>query len=229
MAVSVVIPVHNEEKYLQQCLKNILNGAEKPDEIIVIDNNSTDHSVEIAKRFPIKIIKEKMQGIVFARNRGFNEAQSEIIARVDADTLVPKNWIKNIKEKFMFNNKIEAISFLTIFYDHLLLKNNQFLPKLYFKVMKILLGHEVLAGPAMAITKKVWEKIKNEVCLDEKKVHEDIDLSIHINKYGQIIFDDRTPVFTSSRRIKKNPLSFFVEYPIRVIKTIHAHKNLSAR
>lgn len=228
MKVSVVIPVFNEEKYLEKCLKSLVSQEEKADEIIIVDNNSTDKSIEIAKKFPVKIVKEKKQGIIFARNCGFNHAQSEIIARCDADTIVPKNWVKEIKNKFREKN-FEAITFLTIFYDHPLIKNNRFFPTLYFKTMRLILGHDVLAGPAMAITKKIWEKVKSKVCLDEKKVHEDIDLSIHINKYGQIIFDDKTPVFTSSRRIKKNPFSFFVEYPIRVIKTIHTHKNLSAR
>lgn len=224
MKVSVVIPVYNEEKYLNKCLNYLINQEEKADEIIIVDNNSTDKSIQIAKKFPVKIVKEKKQGIIFARNCGFNHAKNEIIARCDADTIVPKNWIKEIKNKFR-GKKFEAITFLTIFYDHPLIKNNRFFPLLYFKTMKLILNHDVLAGPAMAITKRIWEKVKNEICFDEKKVHEDIDLSIHINKYGKIFFDDKTPVYTSSRRIKNNPLSFFIEYPLRVIKTIKVHKN----
>lgn len=223
MRVSVVIPVYNEEKYLDQCLKNLLNQEIKADEIIIVDNDSTDRSLQIAKKYPVRIINEKKRGVVFVRNSGFNQSQFEIIARCDADTIVPSNWIKVIKNHFK-NKKIDAVGFLTIFYDHWLLKNNVFFPDLYFQVMKHLLGHETLAGPGLALTKKIWMKIKNEICLNEKTVHEDIDLSIHIAKYGEIYLDKKNPVYTSSRRIKNNPLSFFVEYPLRLAKTLAYHK-----
>lgn len=223
MKISVVIPVFNEEKYLDRCLKSLKNQQVSPDEIIVVDNNCTDNSIKIAKKYRTRIIKEKKQGMIFARNRGFDAARFEVIARCDADTILPKNWIKKIKESFQ-KNKIEALAGLVSFYDHWLLKKNLFFSKLYFKIMKLLLGHEVLAGPGMALTKKIWRKIKNEVCLNEKKVHEDIDLAIHIAKYGRIKFDPDFLVFASSRRIKNNPLSFFIEYPIRLIKTLLIHR-----
>ena len=78
----------------------------------------------------------------------------------------------------------------------------------------------------MAVRKNVWEKIRNEVCLDDKKVHEDIDLSIHIKKYGNIFLNKNVIVKISGRRIRYNLLSFFVEYPLRLIKMLKSHRHL---
>lgn len=223
MKLSVVIPVFNEENHIASCLDSLQNQEVKPDEIIVVDNNCTDQSIPIAKKHGVKIVKEKKQGMIYARNTGFDSANNEVIARCDADTILPKDWIKKIRENFK-DNKIAALCGMVILHDHRLLKDSTFFPKLYFKIMKLLLKHEVLAGPGMALTKKIWQKVKNEVCLDDKKVHEDIDLSIHIAKHGQIKFDPNLIIYASARRIKNNPLSFFIEYPIRLVGTINAHR-----
>ncbi|MFN4212597.1 MAG: glycosyltransferase, partial [Microgenomates group bacterium] len=179
--------------------------------------------LEIAKKYKVKIIKEKRQGIIFARNAGFNAVKYEIIARCDADTIVPKDWIKKIKQNFSDKN-IDGLTGPAFFYD--LPFPTRFFTMAYLKGMKIIQkGKNTLIGPNMAIRKKVWEKIKNKICLDDKKVHEDIDLAIHISQVGgKIYLDDNLVVKISARRIKNNPTSFFIEYPIRLIKTLAAHQ-----
>ncbi len=222
MKVSVVIPAYNEEKYISFLLKSLQNQQEKADEIILVDNNCNDKTIEIAKKFPVKIVREKKQGMIFARNSGFNQASYEIIARCDADTIVPKDWVKRIKDNFS-SGKIDCLTGPIVFYD-LFLKTD--LPaKIYRLVLKLFLkGNEVLIGPNMALTKKIWKKVAKSVCLNDKLVHEDIDLSLHILKAGgKIYFDNHLVVKASGRRIKTNPLSFFIEYPIRLIKTLNRH------
>jgi glycosyltransferase involved in cell wall biosynthesis len=219
MRVSVVIPVFNEEKYIKGCLDSLMKQEEKPDEIIIVDNNCTDSTIKVAKEYQVKIVKEKKQGTIYARNAGFNAAKYDIIARCDADTILPADWIKKIKENFE-NKKIDALCGTIIFYDYWFFKQTSLPVGLFIKSMKLILKHYILAGPNMLLTKKTWEKVKKEVCLDGKKVHEDIDLSIHIAKYGQIGFDPTLFVYASGRRIENNPLSFFIEYPWRLIKTL---------
>ena len=51
MKVSVVIPVYNEEKYIKNCLESLMKQEEKPDEIIVVDNNCTDETINIVKKY----------------------------------------------------------------------------------------------------------------------------------------------------------------------------------
>lgn len=222
MTISVVIPAHNEEKYIAQCLDSLSNQTIKPDEIIIVNNNSHDKTVVIAKKYGAHIINEKQQGIIHARNTGFNAVHSDIIARCDADTIPARDWIEQIISDFT-HHAIDAISGPIFFHDLPMMKTFNLPSKMYAQFMKKLQDHETLLGPNMALTKEIWERVKNEVCLNDKKVHEDIDLAIHIQKYGRIKFDPELVVWTSLRRMRNNPFSFFVEYPIRLAKTLIDH------
>lgn len=222
MKVSLVIPTYNEEKYIEKCLDSIKSQTAAPDEIILIDNNSTDNTVAIAKKFKVKIINEKQQGISFARNRGFNEAKYDIIARCDADCILPSTWIQQIKEAFG-SKKIDALGGPLYYFDIILPNKKLFVA--FIKLMKVILGHYPLIGPNMIVTKKIWNKVKNQVCNDNNLVHEDIDLAIHINKIGgKIGYDEKLISTISSRRLKNNPYSYFIEYPDRWIRTLQHHK-----
>ncbi len=85
--VSVVIPCYNSEKYLENTLKSVFNQTLPVSEIIVVDNNSTDKTVEIAKRLGAKVITEKKQGSAAARNAGMKAAENEWIAFLDSDDI----------------------------------------------------------------------------------------------------------------------------------------------
>ncbi len=221
MKLSVIVPVYNEDKFIAMCLDSLQNQEEMPDEIIVVDNNSTDRSIPIAKRFGVKIVTEKKQGISYSRNAGFDAASGDIIARCDADSHVPPDWIKRIKDAFR-KGGIDAIGGPLCYGDSTFFrKQSSRVVKLHAKTYKTLQNHEVLYGPNMAVTREIWGKIRNELNMDNSEVHEDLDLSNHIAKHGKIKFDPNLLVYTSNRRMRKNPASFFIEYPIRMIKTMN--------
>ncbi|MDE2025328.1 MAG: glycosyltransferase family 2 protein [Patescibacteria group bacterium] len=226
MKVSVVIPVYNEERYLRACLKSIFAQEEMPDEVIVVDNNSTDKSVEIAKEFPVKLVHEKHQGISWTRNKGFNTAAYDIIARTDADTRVPKNWIKRIKKVFARDEKLIGFSGPARFYDASSAMDKINIPMFMFldSLYRLFVKHAFLFGPNLAIRKSAWEKVKRDVCMDNSKVHEDMDLSMHLAKYGKLKFDPKFPVYSSSRRLKD--ATAYVDYPYRSVKTITIHQKM---
>jgi len=220
MKVSVVIPAYNEEKYIKDCLTNLINQEEKPDEIIVVDNLSKDNTAEIVKKFDVTLIEARSQGIAQARDRGFNAAKNEIIARCDSDSIVPPDWIKKIKKNFA-NKNIDGLVGPIVYYD-LPLKSTIY-AKIFIHFMNIIQGHHTIIGNNMAISKTIWEKIRDKVCTENNIFHEDIDLAIHIHKHKGIIkYDPMFISYTSGRRIISNPLSFFVQYPIRLIKTLKA-------
>ncbi len=224
MKISVVIPVYNEEKYIKNCLDSLMKQEEKPDEIIVVDNNCTDKTVSIVKKYQgIKIIQEKKQGIAHARNAGFDYATGDIIARCDADTVLSSDWITNIKNIFSSNKSVVAISMPVLVNDIKWGDKFIFLFYLYMFIPRIFIGHYPLLGPSMAVKKTAWEKIKEELCTDPKKVHEDLDLSFHIRKLGKVYHDEKNLVLTSGRRIKYHPLSFFGEYTLRFFKMLKNH------
>jgi glycosyltransferase involved in cell wall biosynthesis len=223
MKISVVIPAFNEEALIPRCLTALLNQTEKPFEIIVIDNNSTDKTVEIVKKFPVKIITEKKQGISYARNAGFALATGDVLARIDADTIVPENWIESIAKHFTQDKNLIALSGPTSFED------KKFNRLLIFEIpthiiWKLIFKHDLLYGPNMAMTRKAWEQVKDLVCFNDKKVHEDFDLALHLGrlKMGKILFDKNFNVTVSERRWRQS--KSYWEYPYRFLTTILAHK-----
>jgi glycosyltransferase involved in cell wall biosynthesis len=99
MIFSVIVPFFNEETYIEQCIKALLeqdfNQLEY--ELIFVDNASTDTSVEIVRRFPeVTLLYENKKGAYNARNRGLKEAKGEIVAFTDADCIVSKGWLTSI-------------------------------------------------------------------------------------------------------------------------------------
>ncbi len=222
-----MLPVFNEEAYLKQCLESLTSQTIKPYEIIVVDNNSTDASVTITRSFKeVTVLKEKLQGITPARNTGFNAARGDIIARCDADSILPPNWIEKIQKNFSEHKKIDALVGLNTSYD-LPVKNVKSINKAFVMLMKAITGHFPLYGPSMALTKKMWLMVRESICLDDKLVHEDIDLGMHIYDAGGVIVFDSTFVASfSGRRIKKDPYQFFIEYPTRTVESIRQHRSI---
>ncbi len=223
MKVSVIVPVYNEEKHIEACLRSLVNQKVEPYEIIVIDNNCTDNTINIVKKYPVKIIKENKQGITHARNRGFDSARGDILARCDADSILPPSWTKKIIDNFKKYN-IDALTGPASYHDLRAVDGMQVVRR-YLDFMKLVQNNkETLFGPNMAITKSVWEKVKSDTCIDDTKVHEDVDLAIHILKRGGIIRrDNKLLVSISTRRARSKPLSQFVEYPLRLVKTLRSH------
>lgn len=221
MKVSVVIPAYNEEKYLGKCLESLRNQTEKPFEIIVVDNNSTDKTAEIAKKMGAEVITEKRQGISFSRNAGFDAAKGEIIARIDADTTAIPDWIERIKKDIEIDGK-DAVFGPAYYLDLPAKLQFSHLPSVYFfKLIKAILKKHMLFGLNMALKKSLWEKVKKEVCMDNEVIHEDFDLAIHLWKYGNIEFDKDLRVKTSPRRWKS--VQSDVEYSTKLFKMLKNH------
>lgn len=109
MAVSVIIPNYNGEKYIKNCLISLFNQSLKPDEIIIVDNNSSDKSVEIIEKFKEKVTLVKLdtnKGFSVAVNEGIKRAKSEFVALLNNDTELDKEWLKQL---YLAINKDEKI------------------------------------------------------------------------------------------------------------------------
>jgi GT2 family glycosyltransferase len=99
--VSIVVIAHNEEKNIEECLRSLIL-IDYPDnsyEIIVVDS-STDRTKEIVAHFDkVKLITVDDKGFSIKRNIGIREAKSNLIAFIDADCIVPSDWLKKIMNK----------------------------------------------------------------------------------------------------------------------------------
>ncbi len=88
--VSVIIPVYGAEKFIAKTLDSVINQTYSNIEILIIDDETRDNSIEICKQFNdarIKIISQKNRGLAGARNTGIRNAQGEYLAFIDADDL----------------------------------------------------------------------------------------------------------------------------------------------
>jgi hypothetical protein len=96
--VSIIIPVYNVEKYLEECLNSALNQTYEDKEIIAINDGSTDGSTAILQRYSnkIKIISKKNGGASSARNEGIKIASGEWIKWIDADDVLHPNAVAEL-------------------------------------------------------------------------------------------------------------------------------------
>jgi len=106
--LSVVIPALNSASTISYTLKSIFsnNFPKELFEVIVVDNGSSDETVEIARKYPVKIFYCPKRGIGPPRNLGIKKAKGEIICLTDSDCIVEKNWLAKIYT--FFNEKPEA-------------------------------------------------------------------------------------------------------------------------
>lgn len=98
---SVIIPAHNEEKYIGKCLQAVKSAAkyvgDAKTEIIVVANRCTDKTVAIARHYGAKVVTNEEKCIAAIRNAGVREAKGEIIVTIDADSLMTKYSLCEIK------------------------------------------------------------------------------------------------------------------------------------
>jgi len=222
--ISVVIPAHNEEHYIGDCLTSLKRQTFTDFEIIVVDNNCTDNTVSIAKSYGVRVVKEPIQGTTPARQKGFSVASSPIIARTDADTVLPPEWLTMIYDYFQSHPEVSAISgsfhppigtsFITVF----MFVNFM---RLYRVIHKILTGHENLYGPNMGLRNAILKDIR--VCTDDRRVHEDVDLACHIARVGPIHYVSKLQTTYSLRRLKRAFFLTSLEYTVRYFRTILLH------
>lgn len=87
LRISVIVCAHNEARYLRACLHSVLAQSRQPDELLVINNASTDETAVVAAEIPfVHVIDERRKGLVVAREAGRRHASGDLIYR-DADIL----------------------------------------------------------------------------------------------------------------------------------------------
>ncbi len=99
--LSVVVPALNEARYIAECLESLVKQRiEVPFEIVLVDNNCTDNTVQVAAAFAdrgsLRILREPHPGRGAARRAGFAAARGAIIVSADADTRYPEAWLHTL-------------------------------------------------------------------------------------------------------------------------------------
>ena len=118
MTISVVVCAHNEEAFLGASLHSLLGETRLPDEILVIDNASSDRTADIAHSVGgVRVIHEPRKGLVVARERARRDAIGDLLVYVDADCRAPIFWLERIVTRFARDPRLVALSGNYRFYD----------------------------------------------------------------------------------------------------------------
>lgn len=107
--VSVIVPVYNGEKFIEECIKNVLNQTLEEFELIIINDGSTDNTLDICKRNSeidkkIRIINQENEGVSSARNKGIEQSNGEYICFVDCDDKIEENYLEELYNTCEENN-----------------------------------------------------------------------------------------------------------------------------
>lgn len=204
LTLSLVIPAYNEAVHLKTCLDAIAAQIDMPDEVIVVDNNSTDDSAAIAATYSfVRVLHEQKQGISHARNRGFNATRSAIIGRIDADTILPPDWVSRVRQFYQKSeHQSHALTGGGYFYNVRLPRlNGWILGQIAFRMNRFIMSHYILWGSNMALPKNLWKAVKKDVC-SRQDIHEDLDLAIHLHRLGYpIIYHETLRAGVKMRRV----------------------------
>ena len=196
ISVSVVIPCYNREETIRRCIDSVMNQTVLPDEIIVVDDGSSDESVKIIEQMNnpiIKVIKQNHQGAQAARNLGILNAQGNYIAFLDSDD----EWLPQlleIKLKYLREKNAEVVLYGDGYvYDEK--KKKKRLWKLAGNERDMYKSILLYQGPtfsSLIVKKKMLYKIG---LLDEKVVaYQEWDTAIRLAKYCDIVHIKK-PVF----------------------------------
>ncbi|RLG14551.1 MAG: glycosyltransferase family 2 protein [Candidatus Nanohalarchaeota archaeon] len=218
--MSVVIPTYNEEKNIEKCLKSLLNQTlpKREYEIIVVDGESKDNTVKIAKRYADKVINQKSKGVGGARNDGVGVSNGDIIATTDADCIVPMNWLERVKSNFEDRSIVMLYGPFKPLEDCL---KNRVLLKISEVIMYTLYKSHIFyatLGANCAIRKEVFISVGK---YKELPAADDYELAIRIKRLGKIKYDKSLHLKFSLRRMKKigiiQTVYECVLYPIKLI------------
>lgn len=212
MLLSIAIPAYNEENYLGDCLDAVqaeIKRCAQADsiEVVVVDNASTDRTGEIARSFPgVRVVYEAQKGLTRARQKGLSEANGEILAFIDADTLMPENWIYHLLDSFSKDERVVCVSGPYIYHD-----------ARWFECILIRLYWIILAVPSYWITRYMvvggnFAARKDALLriggFDTNIAFygEDTNIARRLSAIGIVWFRMSLPMYTSSRRLRAEGL-----------------------
>ena len=183
--ITVVIPCLNDATALAACLSSLARQTVSPYETVVVDNNSTDSSAAVARSFGARVVFEAEPGIPAAAAAGYDAATGDIIARCDADCILPADWLQRIADSFAAEPSLGALSGPGAFYGFprpLAAALSVLYLGAYYAAMGLALGHLPLFGSNLALRTAVWQQVRSEVHRHDPEMHDDVCLSLHLGQ-----------------------------------------------
>lgn len=187
--VSVIIPVYNVEKYLEECLDSVINNSFKNIEIICVDDGSNDSSPDIlrayAEKYPrVKIITKENGGLSSARNAGIDEAKGEYILFVDSDDYIEERAIEYLYSEAKHNELDQLFFSAKPFYDDATDLHSNLIQ--YYNRKTVYNG--VMSGRQMFIRMSKFEDFKPSACL--QIIRKDFLTENNIRFINGLVYED---------------------------------------
>lgn len=235
-SISVLIPAFNEQSRIVHTLDCLLAQIDEIDEIVVVDNNSTDATSDVVRELAttqpkIRLISEPRPGVFYARQAGFDAATSQIIARLDADTYAQSGWAAALRESFRSAPAgVGMIAGPLIPYDSPYRAKFESSKKKEIESAlarrnpngRAIYGIEMAPGGNMAITRECWSAVRDKVC-ERTGIYDDLDLSICVRESGYSIgLAADMWAETSARRFRTSPISYWTYMP-QLPRTYRVH------
>ncbi len=210
MKISFVIPAYNEEARIGACLESVVKALATGGydaEVIVVNNASTDSTAMRAAAFPgVRVIHEPMKGLVRARSAGFLASTGDLIANIDADTILTEGWLDTVDREFARDSKLVALSGPFVYFD---------MPAVARALVRVfylagllihLLSQHVLHVGAMIqggnfVARRSALEAIGGYDTSIAFYGEDTDIARRLSKVGRVKWTFRLPIKSSGRRL----------------------------
>jgi len=200
--ISVIVPSFNDAGFLVACLDALAQQTRPADEVIVVDNGSTDATADVAFAAGVRLVVEPVHGIWPATAAGFDAATGDILARLDADSVPGPGWLAEVEHRMSRGDRPTVVTGSGVFYGGNPLvrwiARNVYIGG-YFGVIGPLLGHPPIFGSNYAMRRDAWLELRHLVHRDRADVHDDLDLSWWIQPGMTVVRDDLLRVGVSAR------------------------------
>lgn len=210
MKVSVIIPARNEERYIARTIRAVLAQRYPHLEVIVVDNGSTDRTMDIVRQFPqVRLVSEPRPGVQFARECGRRQATGDIIANLDADNLPGPEWVSRAVAYFA-DPKVVGMSGPYDLYDapFLIRMVHLFTQKIIFPVLTTVLytlfGRGVIAIGGNMFSRATALETIGGYNTAIRFYGDDIDTANRLARVGKFLFRDAIAVRASARRYQRS-------------------------
>ncbi len=206
---SVVIPCRNDAELLERCLTSFAAQLRPADEVIVVDNASTDHTRQIALRHGARVVDEPRRGITWATKAGFDAADGDILVRVDADVHVAPDYLQKLQEVWHAattapGRRVVGVTGSARFDVAGVagkIASSAYLGA-YRASVGSALGHHPLYGTNCSIRADWWARVRDEVDFSDTLVHDDMHLSFAVGEEETVWFQPDLVVGMDDRALR---------------------------
>lgn len=200
--IAVVIPARNDARLLAVCLAHLAAQTRPADEIIVVDNGSSDDTAAVCAAAGVRRLYWAPPGVGGASAAGFDAAGAGILARLDADSRPDPSWLARVEAALVDAGELALVTGPGDFYGGTPLvrwAGRVLYLGGYFHVVGPMLGHPPVFGSNYAMTAEVWARIGPAVVRDEPRIHDDLDVSYLVQPDMTVRFDPKLRMPVSAR------------------------------